>query len=174
MNLKFSELNTKFSFITKGTVEEDILERAKKKMVLDHLVIQRLGNKNLKTQQQKNETFSKTELAAILKFGAAELFKGEEQQTEEVNLDQILERAEVRTEEDGEEGGGELLNSFKVASFADDDVDFWKNVIPSSEGGGGGDMSYRKRKNRGFDQTGKDFDYEGMLKLDHLDTKLYL
>ena len=27
-------------FVTSGSVEEDILERAKKKMVLDHLVIQ--------------------------------------------------------------------------------------------------------------------------------------
>lgn len=44
-------------------------------MVLDHLVIQRLGNKSLKTQQQKQDGFSKNELAAILKFGAAELFK---------------------------------------------------------------------------------------------------
>eukprot|EP01127_Copromyxa_protea_P013904 TRINITY_DN378_c0_g1_i1.p1 TRINITY_DN378_c0_g1~~TRINITY_DN378_c0_g1_i1.p1 ORF type:complete len:1789 (-),score=447.06 TRINITY_DN378_c0_g1_i1:34-4668(-) len=146
-----------YRFIAKGTVEEDILERAKKKMVLDHLVIQRLGNKSIKTQQTKNDTFSKTELAAILKFGAAELFKGEEQ-SEEVNLDQILERAEVRTEEDaGEEGEGELLNAFKVASFADDDVDFWKNIIDADPSG---DALSRKRKNRGFDQTGKDFDYE--------------
>lgn len=96
-------------------------------MVLDHLVIQRLGNKSLKTQvrltvelrlipqQQRQEGFDKKELAAILKFGAAEIFKGEDQQTEEVNLDQILERAEVRTEEDaGEEG--DLLGSFKVPS----------------------------------------------------------
>lgn len=28
--------------VTKGTVEEEIIERAKKKMVLDHLVIQRM------------------------------------------------------------------------------------------------------------------------------------
>src|SRR5277367_687210 len=31
-----------YRFVTKGTVEEDIIERAKKKMVLDHLVIQRM------------------------------------------------------------------------------------------------------------------------------------
>ena len=29
-------------FVTSGSVEEDILERAKRKMVLDHLVIQRM------------------------------------------------------------------------------------------------------------------------------------
>lgn len=31
-----------YRFLTAGSVEEDILERAKKKMVLSHLVIQRM------------------------------------------------------------------------------------------------------------------------------------
>jgi len=31
-----------YRLVTKNSVEEDILERAKKKMVLDHLVIQRM------------------------------------------------------------------------------------------------------------------------------------
>lgn len=65
-----------YRFVTKNTVEEDILERAKKKMVLDHLVIQKLGNKSLQsTTSQKADIFDKNELASILKFGAAELFK---------------------------------------------------------------------------------------------------
>lgn len=31
-----------YRLVTKGSVEEEIIERAKKKMVLDHLVIQRM------------------------------------------------------------------------------------------------------------------------------------
>ena len=31
-----------YRLVTKNSVEEDIIERAKKKMVLDHLVIQRM------------------------------------------------------------------------------------------------------------------------------------
>jgi len=31
-----------YRLVTKSSVEEDIIERAKKKMVLDHLVIQRM------------------------------------------------------------------------------------------------------------------------------------
>jgi hypothetical protein len=31
-----------YRFVTSGSVEEEILERAKRKMVLDHLVIQRM------------------------------------------------------------------------------------------------------------------------------------
>lgn len=72
-----------YRFIMAGTVEEDILERAKKKMVLDHLVIQRLGNKNKESKKDPNapnanaDGFSKSDLQAILKFGAEELFKDE-------------------------------------------------------------------------------------------------
>ena len=69
-----------YRFVSKNTVEEEILERAKRKLVLDHLVIQSLGNKNIETQQaqSKQELFNKGELSAILKFGAEELFKDDE------------------------------------------------------------------------------------------------
>lgn len=40
-SLLTSQVNI-YRLVTKGTVEEDIIERAKKKMVLDHLVIQRM------------------------------------------------------------------------------------------------------------------------------------
>ena len=67
--------------MTSCSVEEDILERAKKKMVLDHLVIQRMdtsGRTVLDPGAGKNSAkamFNRDELAAILKFGAEELFK---------------------------------------------------------------------------------------------------
>lgn len=65
-----------------GSVEEDIIERAKRKMVLDHLVIQRMDTSG-KTVLSKNNApsattgnpFNKEELSAILKFGAEDLFK---------------------------------------------------------------------------------------------------
>ena len=31
-----------YRLVSKGSIEEDILERAKRKMVLDHLIIQRM------------------------------------------------------------------------------------------------------------------------------------
>ena len=90
--------------MTKGSVEEEIVERAKKKLVLDHLVIQRMDTTG-KTVLSKNAIkdsaripFDKSELAAILKFGAAELFreKDGEQAEVEVDVDEILNRAETR------------------------------------------------------------------------------
>lgn len=41
MSFNFFQVNI-YRLVTKGSVEEDIIERAKKKMVLDHLVIQRM------------------------------------------------------------------------------------------------------------------------------------
>lgn len=40
--LSFTPQVNIYRLVTKGSVEEDIIERAKKKMVLDHLVIQRM------------------------------------------------------------------------------------------------------------------------------------
>uniref|UniRef100_A0A8C8BJL5 DNA helicase n=1 Tax=Otus sunia TaxID=257818 RepID=A0A8C8BJL5_9STRI len=69
-----------YRLVTKGTVEEEIIERAKKKMVLDHLVIQRMdttGRTVLDNNSGRSNSnpFNKEELTAILKFGAEDLFK---------------------------------------------------------------------------------------------------
>ncbi|CAL1406081.1 unnamed protein product [Linum trigynum] len=68
-----------YRFVTSKSVEEDILERAKKKMVLDHLVIQKLNAEGRleKKEAKKGSYFDKNELSAILRFGAEELFKEE-------------------------------------------------------------------------------------------------
>uniref|UniRef100_A0A8C3EWD5 Chromodomain helicase DNA binding protein 1 n=1 Tax=Corvus moneduloides TaxID=1196302 RepID=A0A8C3EWD5_CORMO len=139
-----------YRLVTKGSVEEDILERAKKKMVLDHLVIQRMdttGKTVLHTGSTPSSStpFNKEELSAILKFGAEELFKepeGEEQEPQEMDIDEILKRAETRENEPGPlTVGDELLSQFKVANFSNMDEDVielepernsrnWEEIIP--------------------------------------------
>uniref|UniRef100_A0A8D0JYY4 Chromodomain helicase DNA binding protein 1 n=1 Tax=Sus scrofa TaxID=9823 RepID=A0A8D0JYY4_PIG len=113
-----------YRLVTKGSVEEDILERAKKKMVLDHLVIQRMdttGKTVLHTGSAPSSStpFNKEELSAILKFGAEELFKepeGEEQEPQEMDIDEILKRAETHENEPGPlTVGDELLSQFKIS-----------------------------------------------------------
>jgi hypothetical protein len=88
-------------------VEEDILQRAKQKMVLDHLVIQKMDTSGRTVldaggAQSAKKMFGKDELAAILKFGAEELFKEDEAKTEQKqnqmlheDLESILARAEA-------------------------------------------------------------------------------
>ncbi|KAK9828376.1 hypothetical protein WJX81_001254 [Elliptochloris bilobata] len=141
-----------YRFLTSGSVEEDILERAKQKMVLDHLVIQRMDTSGRTVLDPRGPSasaklFGKDELAAILRFGAEELFKEDDQTKEakqhqllEEDIDAILARAEVvsgtgqaAAAEAG--AGGELLGAFNVATFAgeEDDAAFWNRLVPTDE-----------------------------------------
>ncbi|XP_072037799.1 LOW QUALITY PROTEIN: chromodomain-helicase-DNA-binding protein 1-like [Amphiura filiformis] len=136
-----------YRLVHKGSVEEDIIERAKKKMVLDHLVIQRMDTTGRTVLSKSGTTssqtpFCKEELNAILKFGAEELFKeadGEESELQEMDIDAILERAETRESESIGGANEELLSQFNVANFAtmeDDDSTLdepgkdWVEIIP--------------------------------------------
>jgi SNF2 family DNA or RNA helicase len=96
-----------YRLVCRNTVEEDILERAKKKMVLDHLVIQKmdstgravlsstLSSSNAPSTVDSN--YSKGEIAAIIKFGAQDLFaENQEAPKMEIDIDEILARAEKR------------------------------------------------------------------------------
>ncbi len=80
--------------VTKGTIEEDILERAKRKMILEYasmfrrcsfnfllmqLVINQMDTtgahiNGTSTPKEKSGDFSKEELSAILKFGAQNMY----------------------------------------------------------------------------------------------------
>lgn len=113
--------------MTARSVEEEIVERAKQKMVLDHLVIQRMDTTGRTVLDKKgssnNNPFNKEDLTAILKFGAEELFKDEDVDEEPTcDIDEILRRAETR-DEAPTMAGDELLSAFKVASFAAFDED---------------------------------------------------
>lgn len=114
-----------YRLVTARSVEEEIVERAKQKMVLDHLVIQRMDTTGRTVLEKQNgpssstTQFNKDELSAILKFGAEELFKDEEDGDDELvcDIDEILRRAETRDEQPAMVGD-ELLSAFKVARFA--------------------------------------------------------
>ncbi|XP_066248842.1 chromodomain-helicase-DNA-binding protein 1 isoform X1 [Euwallacea similis] len=141
-----------YRLVTARSVEEEIVERAKQKMVLDHLVIQRMDTTGRTVLDKKgsNNTnpFNKEDLTAILKFGAEELFKDEDVDEEpNCDIDEILRRAETR-DEAPTMAGDELLSAFKVASFAafdedaapspisnnvnenDDESKDWEEIIP--------------------------------------------
>lgn len=139
-----------YRFVTSNSVEEKVVESAKRKMVLEHLVIQSMdtSGRNIASaatmqhvQQQQlfggseaAQEFDKQELAAILRFGAAELFKKDADDANtadmEMDLDEILKRAETAPEMVS--AGQELLNAFQVTSFGmDNDPDFWARVVPA-------------------------------------------
>jgi SWI/SNF-related matrix-associated actin-dependent regulator of chromatin subfamily A member 5 len=61
-----------YRLVTKGTIEERIVQRAKKKLFLDSMV-----NRGSTAQGEALETLSKAEMLKMLKFGASAVFGGE-------------------------------------------------------------------------------------------------
>ncbi|KAK3920680.1 Chromodomain-helicase-DNA-binding protein 1 [Frankliniella fusca] len=129
-----------YRLVTRSSVEEDIVERAKEKMVLDHLVIQRMDTTGRTVLDKKSSStttpFNKDELTAILKFGAEKLFEKEDDADDEdeptCDIDEILRRAETR-DEAPTMAGDELLSAFKVATFAIDEDEGPENLPKTEE-----------------------------------------
>ncbi|KAI3482317.1 hypothetical protein L1887_55078 [Cichorium endivia] len=102
-----------FRLLTKDTVEEDVLERAKRKMVLEYAIIHQMDTSGTnfapKGSAKNQPQFSKEELGAILKFGAQNMFKsenedGQQKKLDEMDLDDILSHAEAHETEAGPHG----------------------------------------------------------------------
>ncbi|KAJ3343600.1 hypothetical protein HDU93_007481 [Gonapodya sp. JEL0774] len=132
-----------YRFISKDTIEEDILERAKRKMVLEFALIKQmeakggtLTTKKTPGSQTDPDKYSKSELEAILKFGAEKLFKDTENnqsKLDELNLDDILARAEHHETTTGEEDEGmEFMEQWKVQDFGVTQLG-WDDIIPEEE-----------------------------------------
>ncbi|CAN8074376.1 unnamed protein product [Agarophyton chilense] len=66
-----------FRLLSRETVEEDILERAKRKRVLEHVVIHGVEGGSKADGKEPDIAFKKEELSAILRFGAEKLFAKE-------------------------------------------------------------------------------------------------
>ncbi|PPQ99451.1 hypothetical protein CVT24_005258 [Panaeolus cyanescens] len=137
-----------YRFVSKDTMEEDVLERAKKKMVLEYAIINQmdtsqahLSSKAPKDQKPDNN-LSKDELTAVLKYGAQKMFdKDDTQQSkklDEMDLDDILSRAEDHeTQQTGEGvgaslGGESFLAQFAAVSDVKNDMN-WEDIIPLDE-----------------------------------------
>ncbi|CAI4060495.1 hypothetical protein N7582_001632 [Saccharomyces uvarum] len=124
-----------YRLVSKDTVEEEVLERARKKMILEYAIIS-LGVTDGNKYTKKNEP-NTGELSAILKFGAGNMFTATDNQKklEDLNLDDVLNHAEdhVTTPDLGEShlGGEEFLRQFEVTDYKAD-VD-WDDIIPVEE-----------------------------------------
>lgn len=131
-----------YRLVTKDTVEEDVLERAKRKMILEYAIINQMdtSGKNVgKKEAPKPQQFNKEDLSAILKFGAANLFKSAADQSklESMDLDEIMtkgENFETETAPTGTSLGGEdFLQQFAAVQDVKADVTSWDEIIPLSE-----------------------------------------
>nr|XP_043610939.1 CHD3-type chromatin-remodeling factor PICKLE [Erigeron canadensis] len=107
-----------FRLITRGTIEERMMEMTKKKMVLEHLVVGKLKNQNINQE----------ELDDIIRYGSKELFADENDEAmksrqihyDDAAIDRLLNRDYTEEEEnaamdEAQEDG--FLKAFKVANF---------------------------------------------------------
>lgn len=139
-----------YRLVTKGTIEEDILERAKRKMILEYAIINQTDTSGshingTSTPKEKTGDLSKEELAAILKFGARSMFQADEnvqnQKLDAMDLDDILTKAdnfdtEAAAAPAGTSSGGEaFLAQFAAIQDVKNDTDdlSWDDIIPVDE-----------------------------------------
>ncbi|KAF5936281.1 hypothetical protein HYC85_027410 [Camellia sinensis] len=106
-----------YRLITRGTIEERMMQMTKKKMVLEHLVVGRLKAQNI-NQEELND---------IIRYGSKELFADENDEVgksrqihyDDAAIDRLLNRDQLGDEDatmDDEEEDG-FLKAFKVANF---------------------------------------------------------
>ncbi|KAJ1833649.1 ATP-dependent DNA helicase Hrp3 [Coemansia sp. RSA 2711] len=146
-----------YRFVSRNTIEEDILERAKRKMVLEYCIIKGMDTSGLhvtETERKQIErskqgktggivgksagasAFSREELAAILKFGASSMFADDsvtmqQHKLDDMDLDKMLEDAE---QADTSEAGvaDDFLSQFKVADYGGSGMS-WDDIIPEDD-----------------------------------------
>jgi chromodomain-helicase-DNA-binding protein 1 len=140
---------TVYRFVSKETVEEEILERARNKLILEYITIARavepptdarqrqLGDKLAQVSVTTAEPTTADEISRILKLRSQKMFEQTDNQKklEELDIDAVLASAEEhKTEQvDGftADGGEEFLKSFE---YTDVKVDLdWDDIIPKDE-----------------------------------------
>ena len=149
-----------YRFVSAGTVEEDILERAKNKLVLDHLVMGGIDQQpELLDAKKAVKSFSAKELSQVLRYGAETLFAKDETDEssasgettidgpailssslniENIDLDDILNRAEEHSDL-GEENSilraSQItdLTQIKGSDNPESDESFWSRVLPQQQ-----------------------------------------
>ncbi|KAJ1680401.1 ATP-dependent DNA helicase Hrp3 [Spiromyces aspiralis] len=152
-----------YRFVSKDTVEEDILERAKRKMVLEYCIIKGMDTSGLhltsserrqiesgsisvnkgSATKSSSTPFTKDELSAILKFGASSMFatdpndpdssNNRQRKLDDMDLDKMLEDAE-QTETTTAGAADDFLSQFQVADYGLDTENMgWDDIIPEEE-----------------------------------------
>ena len=122
--------------VSKDTIEEDVLEKARRKMILEYAIIS-LGVTAKSDQPKAKDAPSTNELSEILKFGASTMFRSNDNQKklETLDLDDVLEHAEDH-DTTGEAGGASMggedfLKQFEVTDYKADVT--WDDIIPAED-----------------------------------------
>ena len=137
---------TVYRLVSKDTVEEEVLERARNKLMLEFLTIQRgvtdkdtkeLSARMAKANASVAEPTSSDDISRILKKRGQKMFEqsGNQKKLEALDIDAVLENAEEHQTEQPEgmtaDGGEEFLKSFE---YTDVKIDLeWDDIIPKDQ-----------------------------------------
>ena len=135
---------TVFRLVSKETIEEEVLERARNKLMLEYITIQKgVTDKEKKEKMQDQLTkagrgadapTSSEDISRILKRRGQKMFEqsGNQKRLEELDIDSVLENAEEHKTEQQEgiqgDGGEDFLKNFE---YTDVKLDLeWDQIIP--------------------------------------------
>lgn len=135
-----------YRLVSKETVEEEVLERARNKLMLEFITIQKgvtdkdakeLTDKMARIGKSVAEPTSSEDISRILKRRGQKMFEqsGNQRKLEELDIDSVLENAEEHKTEQPEgiaaDGGEEFLKSFE---YTDVKIDLeWDQIIPKDK-----------------------------------------
>jgi len=142
-----------FRFVTEGSVEEKIIERADRKLFLDAAVIQqgRLA--------EQNSSLDKNDLMKMVRFGADQILSGKGGTYTDEDIDALIAKGEERTSEMQaklETDAKHNLANFSLMADDDEGTDTFsfggKNYRDANKGSGGNfiNLPQRQRK-RNYD-----------------------
>ncbi|KAH8693186.1 putative chromodomain helicase [Talaromyces proteolyticus] len=131
-----------YRLVSKDTIEEEVLERARNKLMLEFITIQRgLTEKESlpgKPTRGVGEPTSTDEISRILKRRGQRMFEqtGNQKKLEQLDIDSVLENAEEHKTEQAEsleaDGGEEFLKSFEFVDVRVDEMS-WDDIIPKEQ-----------------------------------------
>ncbi|KAI9839979.1 MAG: hypothetical protein M1819_000171 [Sarea resinae] len=135
-----------YRLVSKETIEEEVLERARNKLMLEFITIQRgvtdkgvkeLSDKLARSGRGLAEPTSSDDISRILKRRGQKMFEQSDNQKklEELDIDSVLENAEEHNTEGPNgietDGDDEFLKSF---DYLDVKVDLnWEDIIPKDQ-----------------------------------------
>ncbi|QKX56045.1 uncharacterized protein TRUGW13939_03145 [Talaromyces rugulosus] len=131
-----------YRLVSKDTIEEEVLERARNKLMLEFITIQRgLTEKDSlpdKHARAVGEPTGTDEISRILKRRGQRMFEqtGNQKKLEQLDIDSVLANAEEHKTEQAEgleaDGGEEFLKSFEFVDVKVDEMS-WDDIIPKEK-----------------------------------------
>ncbi|KAL4879527.1 SNF2 family N-terminal domain-containing protein [Aspergillus karnatakaensis] len=136
-----------YRLVSKDTVEEEVIERARNKLLLEFITIQRgvtdkeaseIQNKMARGGITLGEPNSTDDISRILKRRGQRMFEqtGNQEKLEQLDIDSVLANAELHQTEQAEgiqaDGGEEFLKAFDYVDIKVDDLS-WDDIIPREQ-----------------------------------------